>query len=381
MIKEIRKKAKKSLSLFHNIFVVIDIISDFLNKSNIFMNFKNEILSCLGKEDFHCTKNLNSLLKKRELLPTESQKTLGLHQLYFLIGKLEKANLKLTSLCFWQSTSMFLLNTFLKAEKTLNNDQERRSMNELIPINYDDEEPTISARDLHKALDVQSRFSRWFDSNKELFVEGEDYNKCTSSTVVNNGAVRELEDYKITVLMAKHLAMMSRTEKGKQIRDYLIDLEKAWNTPEQVFARALKMADRTIAKLKDSVKSLSTEISVKNQIIGELKPKADYYDEILKNPGLVTITQIAKDYGMSGKKMNDILHDIGIQYKQSGQWLLYSKYHCMGYTHSETVDIVRSDGRPDVKMNTKWSQKGRIFLYDKLKESGILPVIEQEMTK
>ena len=253
-------------------------------------------------------------------------------------------------------------------------------MNELIPINYDDEEPTISARDLHKALDVQSRFSRWFDSNKELFVEGEDYNKCTSSTVVNNGAVRELEDYKITVLMAKHLAMMSRTEKGKQIRDYLIDLEKAWNTPEQVFARALKMADQTIAKLKDSVKSLSTEISVKNQIIGELKPKADYYDEILKNPGLVTITQIAKDYGMSGKKMNDILHDIGIQYKQSGQWLLYSKYHCMGYTHSETVDIVRSDGRPDVKMNTKWSQKGRIFLYDKLKENGILPVIEQEMT-
>lgn len=251
-------------------------------------------------------------------------------------------------------------------------------MNELIPINYDDEEPTISARDLHKALDVQSRFSRWFDSNKELFVEGEDYNKCTSSTVVNNGAVRELEDYKITVLMAKHLAMMSRTEKGKQIRDYLIDLEKAWNTPEQVFARALKMADQTIAKLKDSVKSLSTEVNMKNQIIGELKPKADYYDEILNNPGLVTITQIAKDYGMSGKKMNEVLHNLGIQYKQSDQWLLYSKYHGMGYTHSKTVDIVRSDGRPDVKMNTKWSQKGRIFLYETLKENGILPVIEQE---
>ena len=230
---------------------------------------------------------------------------------------------------------------------------------------------------MHKALDVQSRFSRWFDSNRELFVEGEDHNKCTSSTVVNNGAVRELEDYKITVLMAKHLAMMSRTEKGKLIRDYLIELEKAWNTPEQVFARALKMADQTIAKLKDSVKSLSTEVNMKNQIIGELKPKADYYDEILNNPGLVTITQIAKDYGMSGKRMNEILHDLGIQYKQSDQWLLYSKYHGMGYTHSKTVDIVRSDGRPDVKMNTKWSQKGRIFLYETLKENGILPVIEQ----
>lgn len=113
-------------------------------------------------------------------------------------------------------------------------------MNELIPINYDDEEPTLSARDLHKALDVQSRFSRWFDSNKELFVEGEDYNKCTSSTVVNNGAVRELEDYKITVLMAKHLAMMSRTEKGKQIRDYLIDLEKSMEHTRAGFCQSVE---------------------------------------------------------------------------------------------------------------------------------------------
>ena len=252
---------------------------------------------------------------------------------------------------------------------------------QLISINYDGEEPSVSARELHKSLRVSKRFSAWFETNSQGFIENEDFTSVLSGTVVNNGAHREIQDYSLSVDMAKHICLMSRTEKGKECRQCLIDLEKAWNTPEQIFARALKMADQTIAKLKDSVKSLSTEISVKNQIIGELKPKADYYDEILKNPGLVTITQIAKDYGMSGKKMNDILHDIGIQYKQSGQWLLYSKYHCMGYTHSETVDIVRSDGRPDVKMNTKWSQKGRIFLYDKLKENGILPVIEQEMTK
>lgn len=252
---------------------------------------------------------------------------------------------------------------------------------QLISINYDGEEPSVSARELHKSLGVSKRFSAWFEANSQGFIENEDFTSVLSGTVVNNGAHREIQDYSLSVDMAKHICLMSRTEKGKECRQCLIDLEKAWNTPEQIFARALKMADQTIAKLKDSVKLLSTEISVKNQIIGELKPKADYYDEILKNPELVTITQIAKDYGMSGKKMNDILHDIGIQYKQSGQWLLYSKYHCMGYTHSETVDIVRSDGRPDVKMNTKWSQKGRIFLYDKLKESGILPVIEQEMTK
>lgn len=247
-------------------------------------------------------------------------------------------------------------------------------------INYDGDEPTVSARELHKSLEISKRFSAWFETNSQGFVENEDYTSVLTGTEVqNNGGVqiRELQDYSLTVDMAKHICLMSRTEKGKECRQYLIDLEKAWNTPEQVFARALKMADQTIAKLKDSVKSLSTEVNMKNQIIGELKPKADYYDEILNNPGLVTITQIAKDYGMSGKRMNEVLHDLGIQYKQSDQWLLYSKYHGMGYTHSKTVDIVRSDGRPDVKMNTKWSQKGRIFLYETLKENGILPVIEQ----
>lgn len=127
-------------------------------------------------------------------------------------------------------------------------------MNEVLKINYETEQPTVSARELHEALGVASRFSRWFDSNKELFVEGEDYNKCTSSTVVNNGARRELEDYSMSVLMAKHICLMSRTEKGKRCRDYLIDLEKAWNTPEQIMARALKMANHSIESLKGRCK-------------------------------------------------------------------------------------------------------------------------------
>lgn len=147
-------------------------------------------------------------------------------------------------------------------------------------------------------------------------------------------------------------------------------MEKAWNTPEQIFARALKMADAKI-------QNLQSEVNVKNQIIGELKPKADYVDRILQNKGLVTITQIAKDYGMSGRGMNERLHDLGIQYKQSDQWLLYAPYQKCGYTHSDTIDITRSDGRSDVKMNTKWTQKGRLFLYEKLKTAGIYPVIER----
>ena len=160
-------------------------------------------------------------------------------------------------------------------------------MNVMIPINYDGEQPTVSARALHKALNVQSRFSRWFDTNKELFIEGEDFNKCTSSTGVNNGAIRQLEDYEITVLMAKHLAMMSRTEKGKQIRDYLIDLEKAWNTPEQIFARALKMADREIEKLKSNNASLIEDVQ-------RMKPKEIFADAVSASNTSILIGELAK---------------------------------------------------------------------------------------
>jgi len=120
---------------------------------------------------------------------------------------------------------------------------------------------------------------------------------------------------------------------------------------------------------------------MKDQVIKELKPKADYTDSILKNKGLVTITQISKDYGMSGQAMNDLLHELGVQYRQSEQWLLYQPHQDKGYTHSETINITRKDGRPDITMNTKWTQKGRLFIYALLKnKKSIVPVIERELT-
>ena len=120
----------------------------------------------------------------------------------------------------------------------------------LIPINYDAEQPTVSARALHTGLGISKRFSTWFDTNSQGFVENEDFTSVLSGTVVNNGAYREIQDYALNVDMAKHICLMSRTERGKQCRQYLIDLEKAWNTPEQIFARALKMADKKIEALK-----------------------------------------------------------------------------------------------------------------------------------
>lgn len=147
---------------------------------------------------------------------------------------------------------------------------------------------------------------------------------------------------------------------------------------DELLAKAFVVAQNKIAERDKAISQLKTEVDVKNQLIGELKPKADYTDLILNNKGLVTITQIAKDYGMSGQEMNELLHGLGVQYKQSGQWLLYKDYHDKGYTHSVTVNFTRSDGRPDIKMNTKWTQKGRLFMYNLLKDNGYLPIIEQE---
>lgn len=108
-------------------------------------------------------------------------------------------------------------------------------MNGLISINYDGEQPTVSARELHKSLEISKRFSAWFETNSQGFIENEDYTSVLTGTEVqNNGGVqiRELQDYSLSVDMAKHICLMSRTEKGKECRQYLIDLEKAWNTPE-----------------------------------------------------------------------------------------------------------------------------------------------------
>lgn len=137
-------------------------------------------------------------------------------------------------------------------------------------------------------------------------------------------------------------------------------------------------AARAWALQYEQNQSLLIENTKKDQLIGEYKPKADYVDMILKSTSLVTITQIAKDYGKSGRAMNKLLNDLGIQYYQSGQWLLYSKYHAQGYTHSETINIKHNNGLDEIKMTTKWTQKGRLFLYDRLKAAAVLPLIEQK---
>lgn len=177
--------------------------------------------------------------------------------------------------------------------------------------------------------------------------------------------------------------MIQRSEKGRQYRQYFIDLEKAWNSTELVLARAVKLSDKKIAGLISDNKELREEIKFKDkqlmaqqEVISELQPKADYVDMILKCQSLVLTTQIAKDYGMSARAFNKLLHELGIQYKVGDQWVLYAKYQACGYVHSTTYEYTRRGGIVGVKMRTEWTQKGRLFLYETLKKEGYLPLIE-----
>lgn len=162
----------------------------------------------------------------------------------------------------------------------------------------------------------------------------------------------------------KHGAYMT-TEK---IEEVLLNPDVIINLATQ-----LKQERELNEKLDLTVRSQEKQIE-------ELKPLAAYVKTILNNKSLVTVEQIAQDYGISAQKLNKTLHELHIQYKGgNGQWILYQAHKPFGYVHSETISFKRSDGRPDSNMHTKWTQKGRMFLYEKLKEQGILPLIEREL--
>lgn len=245
-------------------------------------------------------------------------------------------------------------------------------MDKLLKVEVNEnQEPVISGRMLHEFLEVKTPYTQWFDRMIEYgFVENVDFLTVLQKCEIANGGYQNKTDHAIKLDMAKELAMIQRNEKGKQARQYFIEVEKEWNSPDKVMARALLVAQKTID-------SKNLMIEQQAQLIGELKPKADYTDTILQSKALVNINQIAKDYGMSARALNKILADKKVQYKQGKQWLLYKKYHDKGYTSSETVEITHSDGRPDVVMRTKWTQKGRLFIYELLKSINILPTIEQ----
>ena len=154
------------------------------------------------------------------------------------------------------------------------------------------------------------------------------------------------------------------------------ELEKAQTkiNPRLTLVEAL----RAYADEVERNEKLKGEIEVKNVLIAEYEPKVTYYDQILASTDTITVTQIAKDYGMTAQELNKLLHENKIQFKQSGQWILYKEYAKLGYTKSHTTLITYKDGRKGDQLHTRWTQKSRLFLYELLKQKGHLPLIEQE---
>lgn len=170
-------------------------------------------------------------------------------------------------------------------------------MNEIITVNTDTQ--TVSARELHKVVGSTERFSSWFTRQLQFgFEENTDYKGCKKFNTLAN---QELQDYEMSIDMAKHICMVQRTDKAKEVRQYLIDLEKAWNTPEQVMARALKLADQTIANLTLTV--------------AEMKPKAEFFDAVADSKTAIPMNEVAKVLNVKGYGRNnlfDYLREQGI---------------------------------------------------------------------
>ena len=138
---------------------------------------------------------------------------------------------------------------------------------------------------------------------------------------------------------------------------------------DNVIEQTLRDPDYIINVLTEYKKEKDNNLILRQQI-GELKPKADYVDEILKSPGTMTITQIAADYGLSAQKLNKLLHQARLQRRVGKQWVLYTEHMNKGYTKSHTIEIVRSDGRPDTQPQTRWTQKGRLKIHEIMTDFG-----------
>ncbi|WP_429984041.1 phage antirepressor KilAC domain-containing protein [Lysinibacillus pakistanensis] len=222
-----------------------------------------------------------------------------------------------------------------------------------------------------------------FNNNKERYEEGKHF------ILLQGENLREFKSKNENFGFAQNLNKLYLwTEKGAWLHAKSLNTDRAWEAYELLvdeYYRVIEQPDynipttykeallQLVEQLEENEK-LQTENLVLVQQNSELQPKASYYDMVLQNKSLLSVSKIAKDYGMSAIKLNRLLYELGVQYKQGDIWLLYAKYQDKGYTQT-TTHVIDADKS---RVSTKWTQKGRLFIYDLLKHKGILPVIERE---
>lgn len=232
-------------------------------------------------------------------------------------------------------------------------------------VNFDTQ--TVSARELHDQLHIGTRFNDWFPRMTEYgFVEGTDFYSKMSKT--DNGG-RPSTDYEISVDMAKQICMIQRTPEGKAVRQYLIDLEKAWNTPEQVFARALKMADEKINSLKEN----NTRLIAENQ---RMKPKEIFADAVATSHTSILIGDLAKlicqnGYQIGQKRLFEWLRENNFLIKSgSSKNMPQQRYVEQGLFEVKESNVQNPDGSVRITRTTKVTGKGQIYFVNKFLERG-----------
>ena len=268
-------------------------------------------------------------------------------------------------------------------------------MKDLIPVKFN-EEIVITTKMLADVYETEEiRIQQNFNSNQEKFKEGKHYYKLQGNDLKEFKRVLVKNEDPLYQEIKFASVLILWTKRGASRHCKMLGTDKAWemfDTLEESYFNPkpqLTKHDQAILNIINSRTDLEKALAIKDfeKVVTEplqdeikvLKPKAHYTDIILQNKGLIKVTSIAKDYGMSAQEFNKLLCDFKIQYRLGNQWFLYKKYQNKGYTHSETVNYKHKDGRDDVSIITKWTQKGRLFLYEFLKEKDILPIIEKDL--
>lgn len=233
-------------------------------------------------------------------------------------------------------------------------------MNELIRIDFKDDSAVVSARDLYKSLEVKTRFSQWVEQNFKMFKENEDFSSVVTTTQQNQyGGVKKLQDYAVSIRMAEHLAMMSKTSKGYEVREYFIQVEKDFNSPEKIMARALLLADKKVHKLEAQIEAD--------------KPKVLFADAVNASQTSILVGELAKLLKQNGVNIGATrlfawLRENGYLIKRKGsEWNMPTQRSMeMKLFEVKETNITHADGHITTNKTPKVTGKGQIYFINKL---------------